>query len=310
MKLLEFETFGFRHLPDKVWSLTDPSGAPQALQVVTGPPACGLSSFLEAIAISAARLGNVGAAPEPDRYIRAGQSSVRIRSVWELDDDEVAFGGLKEAVTEADMTFRRGGIGQLDADPGLLGVLARYSHKPDLAKVMWFPTLRVTNAGFTPIADFEADQKHAHLDANVEKFAGLPRAIAQLGFAASSDPGKAGMFPKIQSLFGALAPTSRLVGMSPTGQPEFQLRNNARVPLPKLSFTERNAFVLAASVVLMGLDRSIVLLDTPELGLSPGAAAGWIDTLRGATPNAQWIVASRDQRLVETSGALQLGGDT
>lgn len=306
MKILELETFGFRHLPDKVWSLTDPSGAPQGMMVVTGPPACGLSSFLEAIAISAARLGNFGASPEADRYVRAGQSSVRIRSVWELDDDEMAYGGLSESVVEADMTFKRGGLGQMDADPGLLGVLGRYSHKPDLAKVMWFPAVRVTNAGFTPIADFEADQRHCHLEPNVEKFAGLPRAIAQLGFAALSGRAEAGLFPKIQSLFGALAPSSRLVGMSPTGHPEFQLRNNARVPLPKLSFSERNAFVFAACTVLMGLDRSVILVDTPELGLTPGVAASWLDLLRGATPNAQWIVASRDAKLVE-SGALQIG---
>ncbi len=106
--------------------------------------------------------------------------------------------------------------------------------------------------------------------------------------------------------------TARLAPIDPTGQPQFILAAGGRVTLRELGLAERNAFVFAAAPILMGLARSVILLDTPELGLAPGVAARWLDTLRTALPDAQWIVATRDAALVERvepAARIQLGGD-
>jgi hypothetical protein len=93
----------------------------------------------------------------------------------------------------------------------------------------------------------------------------------------------------------------RLTGVASTGQLAFSVRSGGRVPLSQLGFVERNAFVLAAAPVVMGLQRSVVLLDLPELGLAPGAAVRWLEVLRGYAQHAQWIVASRDPALVSAA---------
>lgn len=298
MKILELETLGFRGLPDTRWSFRDDAGAAHSLVVVTGPPASGLTTLVESIAVTAARLGGVGGIPDLERVLRAGAAGCRLRSTWEFDDEEALFGGLPESTMNAELTFQRGGICEIEADPGVQGVLARYEHRAQIAKVVLLPALRVTSAGYTPISDFEADQRGVRLDPGVDRFAGLPRAMGLLAFSAVSGGGGGATFARVQELFGELCPSVKLVGMSSTGQPEFLLKSAARLPLARLSLTERNAFVLAASLVLMALERSVVLVDTPELGLPPGLAARWLDVLRGATPEAQWIVASRDPELV------------
>ncbi len=112
--------------------------------------------------------------------------------------------------------------------------------------------------------------------------------------------GERARFEDVQRLFAALCDSVQLVGANATLQPEFALPSGIRVPMQRLSFAERNAFVIAAVPVLLGLQRSVILLDTPELGLAPGVAARWLTALRAYAPEAQWIVASRDPAVVES----------
>lgn len=302
MKLVELETLGVRGLADAAYPTREPDGTPTRLVVVTGPPGAGSTTFLESIAFSAARLASSGPVPDPAQVLRVGGSVAAIRSAWWVDDDERRYGGLFEQVTRAQVNFDRGGIANVDADPGLLGLMSRYDHTPDTSKVVLFPARRVDDT--TPgITDFEAAQRMSRLSPASAKYAGLQMALA----ARANDKAT---WPLAQSLHDELCPSAKLAGVNGVGQLEFTTQGGHRVPLFRLSFSERNAFVLAASVALMGLDRSVLLLDTPELGVPVGLAARWIDALRDHTPDAQWIVASRDPEVVGLagkSGVVDLG---
>jgi len=302
LKLVELEPIGVRGLADASYSLGEPGGPPPRLVVVTGPPGAGCTTFLDSIAFSAGRLGSAAAVPDPTEVLRVGGLVAAIRTAWWLDDDERRYGGLNEQVTRAQANFERGGVMSTDADPGLLGLMSRYDHTADVSKVVLFPARRVGDDAAPMLSDFEASQRLMRFSATTSKYAGLQRALAT-----HTDKD---VWENAQRLYAALSPSSKLSGVNSLGQIETTTSAGLKVPIYRLSFSERNAFVFAASVALMGLERSVILVDTPELGLPVGLAARWINALRERTPEAQWIVASRDPELVGLagkSGLVELG---
>lgn len=308
MRIVELETAGVRGLRDAAFRFSPERGGAGHVTVVTGPPQAGLTTFLDAIALSAARLAVAGSSPNAEEALRAGGTTATIRTTWWLDTDERAYGGTSEENLAAEVVFKRNELGRADADPALLGLMSRYDHSATLSKVVSIPARRLHAGGFPAFLDFTVDQQYKRLTDDPERFASLPHALAKhaLGL------GERARFEDVQRLFGELGDSARLVGASPTLQPEFTVSSGLRVPLERLSFAERNAFVLAAVPVLLGLQRSVILLDTPELGLAPGVAARWLEALRGYAPDAQWIVASRDPAVVasvEPACRIQLTRD-
>jgi hypothetical protein len=289
LRLLHLETEGVRALRDGVGHAI--STAP--VVVVTGPQSCGLSTFLGAIAWSAASLGVGELAPSAMDVVRAGGTAATIRTRWALDDDERAQGGTTADELDAEVVYNTGKLDRADADPALLGAMSRYDHTPERSKVVLIPARRVTDAGFPAFFDVEVDQRKKRFSEAEDKYASIPAAVSRLAL-----EGQRARFDPIRETFGKLCDSARLVGANRSMQPEFDLPSGLRVTLPRLGYAERNAFVLAALPTLLGLDRSIVLLDTPEMGLAPGRARGWVEALSGTTPRGQWIVATRDPELV------------
>lgn len=294
MRILELETSGVRGLRDGAYRFDPSQGGSGHVTVVTGPPQCGLTSFLDAIAFSAARLAASGLVPTADEVLSSGGEAATLRSTWWLDADERAYGGLLEETTAAEVVFQRGDLGRADADPALLGLMSRYDHSASVSKVVSIPAGRITDGVFPAFSDFEADQKYKRFSRSPEKFAAVPHALVKdaLGM------GDFARFQDAHRLFRELCDSVLLIGATGTGQLNFVRTTGAHVPLAQLSFTERNALVLAAVPALLGLQRSVILLDTPELGLAPGVAARWLGALRAYAPEAQWIVASRDPAVV------------
>jgi hypothetical protein len=171
--------------------------------------------------------------------------------------------------------------------------MSRYDTTPTLSKVVSLSARRQIDGALPAFTDFEADQRYKRLAAGPEKFVSLPFVLAR----DAAGLGDRARFDAVQRLFAELCDTVRLAGISGTGELQFATPSGPPLPLRSLAFLERNAFVLAAVPVLMGLQRSVILLDTPELGLPPGLAARWLDALCRYTPEAQWIVASRDPAL-------------
>lgn len=296
MRIVEIEALGVRGLRDASFTLSPERGGPGHVTVVTGPPQAGLTTFLDAIALSAGRLAASGTSPGADEALRAGGMTATIRTTWWLDPDERAFGGTHDETLKAEVVFKRNELGRADADPALLGLMSRYDHSAAISKVVSIPARRISDGGFPAFIDFEVDQQYKRLADGPERFAGVPLALAKhsLGL------GERARFEDVQRLFAELCDSVQLVGANAALQPEFALPSGIRVTLSRLSFAERNAFVLAALPVLLGLQRSIILLDTPELGLPPGLAGRWLSALRAYAPEAQWIVATRDPAVVES----------
>jgi hypothetical protein len=297
MRIVSLEATGVRGLTDGAWTIAADPSRPGGATVVTGPPQSGLTTFLDAIASSAARLTVGGPSPDTADVLHAGGKIAMIRTTWWLEPEERAFGGVLEETLDAEVVFQRDELGRVDADPALLGLMSRYDHSNEISKVVLLPARRVADGGAPMLSDFESDQRLSHLSPSVGKFAGLSGALVKH----ASGFGERARFEGVQRLFGALCATAQLSGVTPTGSLEFRLGSGARLPLHRLSLGERNAFVLAAMVVLLGLERSVILLDTPELGLAPGVAARWLEALSAATPEAQWIVASRDPAVVASA---------
>jgi hypothetical protein len=178
LKLAEIETIGIRGLADATYPMGEAGGVPSPLVVVTGPPAAGSTTFLESVAFTAARLGNAGPPPDPVQVLRIGAAVGAVRSAWWVDDDERRYGGLAERVTRAQVSFERGGIANGDADPGLLALMSRYDHTPDISKVVLFPARRIGEEASPAISDFEASQRMLRVSTATSKYAGLQRALA------------------------------------------------------------------------------------------------------------------------------------
>lgn len=292
MRILNLETQGVRALRDGMdWAF-----APVPVVVATGPQSCGLSTFLASIAWSAASMGNGEMAPAAVEVVRGGGVAATIRSRWSLDDEERAVGGSVAESFDAEVVFHTARLNRADADPALLGAMSKYDHSSQRAKVVLVPARRVTDAGYPAFFDFELDQRRRRYSDQPDKFASFPAAVSKLVLG-----GDRARFDAIRETFGRMAGGARLVGANQSLQPEFDLPSGPRVTLSKLSHAERNAFVLAALPALLGLDRSIILLDTPELGLAPGRARQWMDALVAAAPSAQWIVATRDPDLLQAT---------
>ncbi len=268
------------------------------MTVVTGPAGAGLTTFLEAIACTAARLAVGGLAPSAADVVRAGEGIAMLRTSWWLAPDERAFGGIAEETTDAEVVFQRGGLGRADADPALLGLMSRYDHSAGVGKVVSIPARRYGEGTPLPLGDFVVDQRLSRFSSDPSKFSSFLGALVKH----ASGNGERARFEAAQGLFGELCQTARLVWAPVTGEVEFAVGSGLRIPLRGLSASERNAFVLAAAPALLGLQRSVILLDTPELGLGTGQAARWMGVLRSHLPEAQWIVATRDPELVASVG--------
>ena len=205
MKLTSFSVQGFRGLVDANHDLA-PTGVPQARLLVTGPSGAGLTSFLGALVATAASLSTEAAAPAAATVVRRGLASATLRSTWWLDEAERRYAGLADGNTRAEIVFRLSGLGRVDADPGLLGVMSRYDHSGERSKVVYLPERRVSSETFTALNDFAAEQRRLQFSSEPSKLGGLARAILQ----DARRDGRDGLFERVQSLFNAMCKTAKL----------------------------------------------------------------------------------------------------
>jgi hypothetical protein len=297
MRIVKLATQGVRGLADGEWWFVPERGGAGHLAVVTGPAGCGLTTFLEAIAAGVGRLSSGGIRADAGDLLRSGGTVATIRLRFKLEPEEGKAGGVAEEELDSEVVVQRGNPGRADADPAILALVRRYDHQPTTSKIVLLPARRVVDPGPPLLGDFEAEQRLVRLSPDPSRFAGIAPELVR-AFVGYADRAR---FDAAADLFAKLCDGKvQLSGAGPQGL-IFALASGARVGLTKLSFSERNAFTLASMVALCAVDRSTVLLDTPELGLAPGVAKRWVDALRAAAPEAQWIVATRDAEVVASA---------
>lgn len=293
MKISNIETHGCRGVADHRYCLASPS-ASHPLVAITGAEASGKTSLLDAIAAGKEHVAPYGVPPSPADIVREGLDECKIVIEWALTADEHSFAANDSCTTEA--IVRRLGLPDTDADIGLTALLERYSHEPTIGKVDYFPDDRRLASHGLGAFDLVLDQKRRRLTRGADKYAAIGR-FAREALQGSPKPAEA-----LRTLFARLCPRTRLVGVNALGVPVFHGRRGSETPVEHLSFSERMAFLFAATFVMVGLHESVVLIDTPELGLGPGEAARFLRVLMDFAPTTQFIVATRDPGVLELAG--------
>jgi hypothetical protein len=308
VKIARLTTSGFRGLPDRTFELADSGGAPHALVVVTGPPASGKTSFLDAIAAAKEDIGPYGAPRSPDEYLRPGAPAAKLTVDWVLDAEERSRLGMPDrpATSESILGGRLGLRGP--SDPYLAALLKSYDHDPAHGKLEYFHDGRTLSPEATGPSGTDADdQRGLRLGKSLRKYAAIPRFLLEVGLGVDDRLGTAEEgVAKIAAAFASLCRTKRFAGLTRSAGrrvPVFQGAGDGLLELGALSSSELDALIFAATSLLIGLDHSVVLVDSPELHLGSAAVVPFVIALTKLGADNQLIVATGSKELAASAPA-------
>ncbi|HHH27298.1 MAG TPA: hypothetical protein ENK57_02970 [Polyangiaceae bacterium] len=311
MKLLRLHLEHCRDLPDGDYTFAKPDGSPHERVVITGPSASGKTTILQAIAMVKECVAGYGPQHDPRAFLRAGEGTGIARLTLLLDEAERQRADTREPVVTLEVRLS-GGLGE-PPPPGVRKLLSRYRHDPDVSLVDYLPDDReLPVVPFELATPTERDEARLRLSARPRKYEGVAawlreallleasRAAAELreqGIALAPPTGG----PPLDAFrddLATLCPWLRLTGLDHDGRHlVFERRNGSRPTLATLSAAERDAVLLAANRPRLGLRRSIVLFDRPDLHAHPGDQGRWLDVL--VQGDNQLIIASSSPAILE-----------
>lgn len=281
MKLLRILFENVRGLPDGNHSFVHPSSrAPIDSVFITGPGASGKTAFLEAIAALKESVGAYGLPPAPARLLRHGAKTGRLEGTWLLTADEVQRSESEESTITTALGLAPDAVVPLAA-PSVRDLFASYGRDPARGKFEYFPANRrlAPRAGQKPEPpDTEA---RLRLVRDPNKYGSIKQWLIHLaigdGVSAIEEATKRGILlrndrrdslaPYKQDI-ALLLPKLRLVGVEMDGdRPElrFERVDGSRLFLDDLSDSEQQAILFSVTFRRIGLSRSVVLIDQPEL---------------------------------------------
>lgn len=288
MKLLSIRTSPYRGSPERVIDLCTQNGEPHLLVALTGPPGVGKTSLLELVARHKEHVAPYGRPTSSRDMLGPEGTRLEVATSWQLEAHEQKSTGHDGTPVTA-LSVWHPKRNEARADPALVHVLARYRHGAEWGKVDFVPTDRITPSGPGSPGEPTFWQKTRRLSLGNDKYAGLSRLYA------SADR-------KQRQTLGELLAELRpgLVAALDDGKLCFETPAGRRAPT-QLSLTHRLAFQLAATFVLVGLHHSVVLIDTPELGLPAGEALSTLRALRDFAPTTQLITTTTDTEILTAS---------
>lgn len=322
MKLLRLVLQNFLGAPNGAYSFVHPStGAPVDTILITGSASSGKTSLLEAISALKESVGAWGSPPSAARMVRRGAARGMIEGTWLLTTSEVERAHAKQA-----MVVTRFELGADAAPPeldiGLRDLFTAYDHDPTHGKFEYFPANRrlASRAGAErrDLA-WEASQR---LGTSPTKYASTKRALVDLalrdGIKTMEESTSRGLLfrgdqrdsllPYKRDLAGML-PHLRLLGVElEDDTPElcFERDDGARLFLDDLSDSEKQAVLFVATFRRIGLSRSIVLVDQPELCLHADAQLGFVRAVEGLGVDNQLFFATGSLEITRTAATHQL----
>jgi len=323
VKLLELALENFRGAPDGVTSFVHPStGKPHDLTLITGGPASGKTSILEAIAAVKEIVGGYGPPPDTARLRRSGATSGKIAATWLLTESEAEKADVKGPTQVTEVSLADGPLPLFD--PGVRALFAVYAPDASKGKFELFPANRrislLPAPPRRPASDF-ADAR-LRLSKDPAKYAGLRAALLDLALRdamqAAERLGARGVvtrweqpdsFASIKRSLSALAPWLRLAFVRQEGSAatvRFVRDNGAELELEDLSEGEQQALLFAVVFDRIGLARSIVLIDQPELCIHPDQQASFLRTLGGLGVDNQIIAATTSAHILSGASPQQV----
>ena len=322
MKLLRLSLENFRGAPNGSWAFTAPgSAAPFDAVYVTGPAACGKTSFLEAIAALKESVGAYGAPPNGAALRRRGAKSGRVEGTWLLSPDEMARADAAQAewTTALDLGDD---VVAAPAAAGLRALFEGYDHDPARGKVEYFPANRCLSRGLgmAPV-ELEAEAR-LRLAADPDKYASIHRALVDLalgdGLKAVEEAMARGVILRHEQRdslaayrrdLAELAPGIRLGGVRRDGEEAvlgFLRADGVELGVDDLSESERQALLFCATFRRVGLSRSIVLVDTPELHVHADAQVRFVQAIGRLGVDNQIFYATGSSEIAAAAPSRQI----
>jgi hypothetical protein len=294
MRIASVAWRGFVGLADGALDLARDGGIPADLVVVTGPPGSGKTRLLEMIIAGKEGVAAYGPRPRLDDVLGKEAAAAKISMEWWLSEDERDFVGVTKAVLSSESIYARSGPIEIAPDPAVGALLERYDHDPRHGKVDYVPADRGLPSYSTAVGDAVFDQRRKRLTRGPDKYAAILK-LAEDTILRSSDVARINAF---EALFTKLCPHLSLGGVGSAGNLEIVRQGGAVRPVSRLSMSEKQALALAASMVFVGIESSVILFDTPELFLSGAEARRQLEVLRAFAPTNQWIVATCAEEIV------------
>ncbi|MFO0756457.1 MAG: hypothetical protein U0359_08195 [Byssovorax sp.] len=317
MKLVRLALEGHRGVEDGAWSFANPSGgAPLATVYVTGPAASGKTTFLEAIIALRESVGALGAAPVAEKLLRAGAKRGKIEGTFLLDPEEMARAERKEAELTVTLSLDPEAP-PAQSEPLLRELFAAYSHDPAQGKLEYFPSSRrVARRGGRKPPPIEVEG-HLRPARDPDKYAFIEQALIALalddGLKTADEARSRGIVLRSEGrdslgpcrrAMAELCASARLTGVEAFGEAHrlrFDRAAGGHGTLDDLSESEQQAFLIAATFTRLGLNRSLVLLDEPELHQHADAQLGFVRALGRLGQNNQLFLATGSLEILRTA---------
>lgn len=324
MKLLSIELHNILGAPDGAYSFTDAHGAPLGVALITGGPASGKTSLLEAIVAAKEAVGPYGGARLGKHLLRRGATAGRISATWLLSEQErerESLGALRHTVV-----WEVGdGAPRIEVDPRLRRLFSEHHTDPSRGKVEYFPARRqidpgalaAEQGGFAPIA-------HARLRLTRDpvKYTALLPTVRALALRAASEIQRevserglvirsreqAPLAP-LAAAVAAMTPDLRLadvdLGDARDGV-RFLRRDRTMLTLADLSESEKQGVLFALAFSQLGLSRSLVLIDEPELHIHASDRARFLHALVALGTDNQILAATGSSDLTAVATPTQV----
>jgi hypothetical protein len=306
MKIQRAMFIGVSGVPDLTLDLSDPqTGEPHPLVVVCGRSGTGKTRAIEALIAAKEAIRPYGMMATGANWIRNGNAA-KIRLTFHYDESEREFAGASASTTDAEVVFSPDKV-TAESDEGLRAVLGRYSHNAAHGKVDYFPVDRRIPM-FPPFPGLNSnDQRVGRLSKDARKYGFVLPLLRSL----EHDGARRERFA---ATLAALSPTCRFVpDVSGEAIPRcFSSRGGEPVNAGRLSHSEADAVIFAATAATIGLDHSLVFIDRPDLHLDDieplleGLAALGRDNQLFLTGGTRLASAARRAHVVNLERATEI----
>jgi hypothetical protein len=146
--------------------------------------------------------------------------------------------------------------------------------------------------------------RRVFFDLALAQATGIAGALDARGIALRSD--EPDRFAAHKDALAAVTPDLRLASVelrAGSAAPVFLRRTGERVPVSELSASEEQAVLFAFASVGFGLQKGIVLIDSPELHVAPDEQATFVSRLLAALGAGQAFLATGSPTIAAISGA-------